>query len=88
MFQARGLEIATFLMSFIRKENIPPPSNPEDYGHNRGGGLAVFGWSWGNCMTVAFLAQAAKLPDTERRLLDAYLRGFILFGQFSPQAMI
>lgn len=82
MLQARGVEIATFLVSFIRKENIPLPSNSEDYNHTRGGGLAVLGWSWGNCITIAFLAQAARLPDSERNLLDAYLRGFILFGLF------
>ncbi|EPT04329.1 hypothetical protein FOMPIDRAFT_44288 [Fomitopsis schrenkii] len=82
MLQARGLEIATFLVSFIRKENIPPPSNPDDYNQTRGGGLSVLGWSWGNSITIAFLAQAAKLPDSERHLLDAYLRGFILYGQF------
>ncbi|KZT65133.1 hypothetical protein DAEQUDRAFT_697601 [Daedalea quercina L-15889] len=79
MIQARGLEIATFLLWFIRKESVPPPSSTADYGSTRGGGLAVLGWSWGNAMTISFFAQATELPESDRRLLDAYLRGFVIY---------
>ena len=38
MIQARGLEIAAFLLRFIQEEDIPPPSHAADYSSARGGG--------------------------------------------------
>ncbi|KAH9835553.1 Alpha/Beta hydrolase protein [Rhodofomes roseus] len=79
VLRARGVEVASFLLWFIRMEQIPPPSSPDDYNGNRGGGLALLGWSWGNIITISFLAHAATLPDNDRRLLGAYLTGFVMY---------
>ncbi|KAH9937694.1 Alpha/Beta hydrolase protein [Fomitopsis serialis] len=73
MIRARGLEIASFLVWFVRKENIPA------YAADSGtGGLSLLGWSWGNVVTMAFMAQASELSKDTRCLLDVYMRSLII----------
>ncbi|KAH9835551.1 Alpha/Beta hydrolase protein [Rhodofomes roseus] len=74
MIRARGLEIAAFLVWFIRKEDIPPYVVDGDRG-----GLSLLGWSWGNVVTMAFLAQASGLSEDDGRLLDGHLKSFVIF---------
>ena len=76
---ARGLEIAAFLLWLIKNESIP--SRPLDEQEKRNGGIALLGWSWGNTMTMSFLAQASRLPEADRSTLDAYLKAFIMYGK-------
>jgi len=73
MIRARGLEIASFLDWFIRKENIP--AFALDSGT---GGLSLLAWSWGNVVTMAFMAQASELPRDTRCLLDVTFRSLII----------
>ncbi|KAI0923298.1 hypothetical protein AcV7_005849 [Taiwanofungus camphoratus] len=77
--QARGLEFAAFLHWFIETENIPPIFEALDSDEVRtSGGIALLGWSSGNCQTVPLLAHADKVPEDTRQLLDRYFRSFIL----------
>lgn len=74
MLDARGMEVANFLLWLIKKEKLPPITEAGT------GGLGVLAWSWGNTFTMSFLAQAAKLPRDEQDTLGAYLRSVIFFG--------
>lgn len=74
----RGLEIAAFLVWFIRREKIPP------YVHNldkTSGGVSLLGWSWGNTMSLCFIARAKQLLREDRELLEAYLRTLVIYGE-------
>ena len=71
---ARGLEIAAFLLWFIKKEKIPRATE------GGAGGLGLLAWSWGNTITMSFLAQAAKLPKDSQETLGVYVRSLIFFG--------
>ncbi|KAH9937693.1 Alpha/Beta hydrolase protein [Fomitopsis serialis] len=77
MIDARGQEVAAFLVWFIRQANIPLRSKNQEI--TSSGGLALLGWSWGNTMTVSFLAQASRLPQEDRRFIDDYLSAFIMY---------
>lgn len=83
---ARGLEIAAFLLWLIRKENIP--RRPLDGQGKRSGGIALLGWSWGNTMTMSFLAQASRLPEEDCSLLNGYMRSFIMYGEAADSASL
>lgn len=79
MVHARGLEIAAFLLWLIRKENLP--RRPIVGQGKRNGGITLLGWSWGNTMTMSFLAQASRLPEEDRSILDVFLRTFTMYGE-------
>lgn len=74
MLDARGTEIAAFLLWFIKKEKIPRTTE------GGAGGLGLLAWSWGNTITMSFLAQAAELPKDRQETLGAYVRSLIFFG--------
>ncbi|TFY59860.1 hypothetical protein EVJ58_g5515 [Rhodofomes roseus] len=79
MLDERGKEVAKFLLWFIGKEKIPQTANGQTGNSSRTGGLALLAWSWGNTITMAFLAQAAKLPQRDQEILGSYLRTLFLF---------
>lgn len=83
---ARGLEIAAFLFWLIQKESIP--RRPLDGQGERSGGIVLLGWSWGNTMTMSFLAQASRLPEEDRSLLNGYMRSFIMYGEAAEFASL
>ncbi|OBZ66589.1 hypothetical protein A0H81_13449 [Grifola frondosa] len=76
--RAQGIELGAFLAWFIDTQNIPRLSTSSGKEHQTGG-IAMLGWSSGNCITLSFLAHANKLPEKHRLLLDGYLRSFIIF---------
>ncbi|KAH9835552.1 Alpha/Beta hydrolase protein [Rhodofomes roseus] len=91
MIHARGMELAAFLVWFIQQENIPPRS--QNLEATRAGGLAFLGWSWGNTMTMSFLAQAERMDEEARRTLHSFMTAFIMFdsarhGLGVPPAML
>lgn len=79
--RGRGLEMATFLLWFIRKENIPPLLQEKMRGSFSGGGISVLGWSWGCKIALSCFARAHDLEPDDRHLLGNHLRGLILFGE-------
>lgn len=79
VIHARGSEIAAFLLWLVQNENIP--RRPLDGQGKRGGGIALLGWSWGNSMTISFLARASRLSQEDRALLDGYMTAFIMYGK-------
>ncbi|KAG6867737.1 hypothetical protein C0993_011819 [Termitomyces sp. T159_Od127] len=63
-FQARGIEIATFIDNFIKKNNLPPISKDQ-----KAGGIILLGWSLGSATALSTIANARALPsDTVARL--------------------
>ncbi|PCH43966.1 hypothetical protein WOLCODRAFT_76102 [Wolfiporia cocos MD-104 SS10] len=77
----RGLEIAAFLEWFLRGEHIPPISRAP--GGAVEGGIVLLGWSFGNSMTLSFLANASDLTPTRQNLLGVYLRHVIIYDPVS-----
>ncbi|KAH9937691.1 uncharacterized protein B0H18DRAFT_1091783 [Fomitopsis serialis] len=77
ILQQRGLEIATFLRWYILNENIPVAPSPQVDHNTCGGGLALLAWSWGVAIAMAFLAQAATLPQQDKWRLGSYLKSII-----------
>lgn len=76
--EARGLEVARFLTSYIRKEKIPAISDAK----NPSGGLAVLAWSFGNATVISTFAHIKKLAEQDQKLLDRYIRSYILLGEY------
>ncbi|KAH9830743.1 Alpha/Beta hydrolase protein [Rhodofomes roseus] len=77
--RARGLEIVTFLLWYIRKENIPPLSSGAQEGSIRRGGISLSGWSWGCKMALSCVARAQELQPDDREFLAGYMRALVLF---------
>ena len=75
MLDARGVEVAAFLSWLIKTQNIPPISHE--------GGFGLLAWSWGNTITMSFLAQATKLANAEQETIGKYLRALVFFGTCS-----
>ncbi len=71
----RGLELAQFMLWFIRKHNIPKAR--ED---SASGGMTLIGWSAGNNTTLAFLGHLDLFPPGVVAGLEPYLRTQILYG--------
>lgn len=71
----RGHEIASFVVSFIEKEQIPPISGRE-------GGVILLGWSVGVGEANATIATADSLPSDIRTTFTSYIRGLVLHGMF------
>lgn len=76
LYKARGHELASFLIWFIRNEKIPPLITEEG---KATGGLSLLSWSWGTTMTISMLAHAESLPLEFQELLDKYWRSHIAF---------
>jgi len=72
----RGFEIAAFVVWFIRNENIPPFTLD---GNDASGGISVLGWSWGNTMSLSFIARAGELPKGDQEFLEAYMRALVIY---------
>ncbi|KAJ7592218.1 Alpha/Beta hydrolase protein [Mycena floridula] len=83
----RGLEIATFVDSFIQSAQLPPVSSDGK------GGVALLGWSAGNLGAVGAIANIDKLPMAAQERFKTHLRALIMqdppsliFGLPSPPA--
>ncbi|KAH9830742.1 Alpha/Beta hydrolase protein [Rhodofomes roseus] len=72
----RGFEIAAFVIWFIRKESIPPLRLD---GEKTSGGISVLGWSWGNTMSLSFVARATELSKQDQEFLEAYMRALVIY---------
>lgn len=77
--EARGLELAAFMRWYIETERVPAISKEPDRDVRPAGGVAILGWSSGNCQTIPLLASANKVPEDTRILLDAYFRSFFIY---------
>lgn len=73
--QDRGIEIATFIDTFIQQENLPAVSSD-----GKSGGVAVLGWSLGNSFTIATIANVDTLPAAVQQRLGSYIRALIMQG--------
>ncbi|PCH43848.1 alpha/beta-hydrolase [Wolfiporia cocos MD-104 SS10] len=73
-----GLQIAAFVAWIINKEGLPPFS-PSNESGSPSGGVAVLGWSWGNCITISFFAHIRDAPEDTRAVLESHMRAFIIF---------
>lgn len=85
MIRDRGHELASFLAWFVRKESIPPmtiSSSGNGIEETVAGGLALLGWSWGNCMTMSLVAHADSLPAETKELLEPYMRTLVAYGAY------
>ena len=74
----RGFEISAFVIWFIREENIPPFNL---VGESASGGISILGWSWGNTMSLSFVARARELPKEDQEFLEAYVRTLVIYGE-------
>ncbi|OJT12824.1 hypothetical protein TRAPUB_10659 [Trametes pubescens] len=83
--QTGGLEIAAFVRWFIETEDTPPIREVSG-SQALVGGVSVLAWSGGTCAAVATFAHADKLPEATRRLFDAHLRSFIMYGAYRVSA--
>ncbi|KAL5498105.1 hypothetical protein ACEPAH_2235 [Sanghuangporus vaninii] len=72
--QARGLEIARFLVWVIKEKNIPRAN-----ADGKEGGLAVLGWSLGNLITMAFMRYLKTYPSEIVETIRPYLRTFYIY---------
>ncbi|KAF8576957.1 alpha/beta-hydrolase [Ramaria rubella] len=70
---ARGIEIANFMYTFMQKFSIPSLSSDKKHG-----GFALLGWSLGNAITIAAVAAWDTLPETVARRLKPHFKAFIL----------
>ncbi|RPD77401.1 alpha/beta-hydrolase [Lentinus tigrinus ALCF2SS1-7] len=75
--RARASELAAFLQWLIQIGDIPSAHDSSD--GSTTGGIALLSWSAGNCQTMALFAYADQLPKETRKLLDAYLRSYVLY---------
>lgn len=73
-----GVELAAFLVGYIRDNNIPAPQKSAD--GNIVGGLAVVSWSLANIVTYSFLSRANDLSINYKDVLGRYLRTVVLYG--------
>ncbi|KAJ7596358.1 hypothetical protein C8J56DRAFT_774237 [Mycena floridula] len=69
---ARGLELAKFIDSFIQSAHLPPISI------SGRGGVALLGWSAGNLASLAVIANTDKLPLDSQERFKTHLRAHIM----------
>ncbi|KAF8649634.1 hypothetical protein AX16_005722 [Volvariella volvacea WC 439] len=69
---AQGMQLLTFIDKFT-VDNQLPITTPA-----RTGGIALMGWSLGNSLTLAAVANADKLPTDARNRLASRLRSVIM----------
>ncbi|KAJ6626740.1 hypothetical protein B0H10DRAFT_2211017 [Mycena sp. CBHHK59/15] len=70
---ARGLELANFVDTFIQDNQLPPIS-----ADGNSGGVALLGWSSGNQVTASAIANLDKLSTSSQNRFTAYLRAYIM----------
>ncbi|TFK51613.1 hypothetical protein OE88DRAFT_1628739 [Heliocybe sulcata] len=70
---ARGLEFAKFIDAFIQQHNPLPISHD-----GKSGGIALLGWSAGNGLATAAIANVDQLPEGAQKRLGAYIRAYIM----------
>jgi pimeloyl-ACP methyl ester carboxylesterase len=70
---ARGVELLTFVSQFILQNALPQISND-----GSSGGVVLIGWSLGNPLPIAAVANIDKVPSTMQTQLAAYMRGLIM----------
>jgi len=73
-WQARGIELATFLANVVRSEKIPPVA-----ADGKEGGVAVMGWSSGNFFPLAMVAYVDTLPQETLIALEPCMHSLIIF---------
>lgn len=73
--KARGVELATFVDKFIERNEVPPISTD---GHT--GGFALLGWSLGNAIALAAVANVDSLSATAQARWTSGMRALILHG--------
>ena len=71
--RARALEIAHFVASLIRQEDLP-------------GLVSLLGWSLGVMTTLAFLANLDGVQGEDYRILELHLSSVIFWGKYSGHA--
>ena len=67
--KSRGVEIATFLLWYIKTNNIPSITQEGD-SDKFTGGISLLSWSGGNFTTLSLFAHAADLPLNTKELLE------------------
>ncbi|KAJ7489033.1 hypothetical protein FB451DRAFT_1337031 [Mycena latifolia] len=72
--EARGHEIGTFIATFIKRFNLPPPSND-----GKTGGAILFGWSLGSLSLLAVIGTADTMPEATRSVLSSHVRSLIVY---------
>jgi len=70
---SRGIELANFIDAFIQKNDLPPISND-----GKTGGVAILGWSAGNLLTCAAIANIGSLSAASKDRFKLYLRAHIM----------
>jgi hypothetical protein len=71
----RGLEIASFVDTFIQREGLHPIS-----ADGKKGGVALLGWSAGATFTASAIANVSALPPPVQARLASYIRAHIMQG--------
>ncbi|KAJ7764861.1 Alpha/Beta hydrolase protein [Mycena metata] len=71
--KSRGVELANFIDTFIQNNQLPPISDD-----GKTGGVALLGWSAGNLITAAAIANLDALSDASKKRLKSHLRGHIM----------
>jgi hypothetical protein len=73
-----GIQMATFIAHFIKKENIPPPQriSGKDVG-----GVCFLAWSLGNNTLFSLLAHLALLDPSITSVLEHYVRTMVVYGR-------
>ncbi|KAK7046737.1 Alpha/Beta hydrolase protein [Favolaschia claudopus] len=71
---SRGIELANFAATFIEKNNLPPIS-----ADGKTGGVAFLGWSAGNNLTCAAVANIDGLSAGAQARLRSHLRAHIMY---------
>ncbi|KAI0739376.1 hypothetical protein C8Q80DRAFT_1347120 [Daedaleopsis nitida] len=69
---ARARELYDLLDAFVHEHDIPPARAEED-----AGGIVLVGWSFGTCLTTAFLAHVASFSGGTPSSLGKYVRRVI-----------
>jgi hypothetical protein len=83
----QAIEIATFIVRLIEKEDIPPPKRIVqglDHSHNTKevGGVSLIAWSLSNRYLFSLLANISLLEPHTNALLERYLRIIFIYGEF------
>lgn len=69
-----ALEVANFLVWFVRTQNIPLPTE-----NKRAGGICLMGWSLGTVSCLSLLSHPGIVPKIVHSKLQNYLRKIILY---------
>lgn len=80
----RVRELANCLIWLIEHEDIPPISSDR-----KTGGLAVIGWSSGNCLMFPFLALSDEVisDKNQKDVLSKNIRAVVIYGEFAGQCL-